>query len=337
VANRDILAIGASAGGFEALRRLAVGFPADLPAAVLIVIHIPAQSRPTLDAILTQDGPLPAKFATHGQSIENSHIYIAPPERHLLFDGNRVLLGTGPPENNARPAIDPLLRSLALCCGHRTTGVILTGMLGDGASGLQTLKACGGLAVVQDPNDAAFPEMPATALSRVAADHVARLATMPALLERLVKSPMGKMISVPESLKYEVEIAATGRSSMGVMDRLGRRSVLACPDCHGVLWEIDEGDLVRYRCHVGHVYTAEAMAVALDDSLRRALGSALRVLDERIALAKKLQQQERNSGRNTLAESWARKVIEFEAEAEVIRDSIRRIDQIGADAARKAD
>jgi two-component system chemotaxis response regulator CheB len=335
MANRDLLAIGASAGGFDALRRLAHGLPADFPASVLIVIHLPSQFPSSLDAILTESGPLPASFAKDGEPMKRGRIYLAPRERHLLVDGDRLRLGVGPRENNARPAIDPLLRSVALCCGHRAIGAVLTGTLGDGASGLQALKTCGGLTVVQDPGDAAFPDMPTAALSRVRPDHVVGLAAMPALFDKLVRTPAGVVNPAPDEIRYEVEIATSGRATMSDMDRIGRRSVLACPECHGVMWEIDEGDVVRYRCHVGHAYTAELMSIALDDNLNRALGSALRALDERTALAERLFEQARDKGLTHVAESWADKAQEFGSEAQVIRDAIRRIDELAAKAAQE--
>jgi len=328
MANRDVLAIGASAGGFDAFRRLAQALPADFPASVLIAIHLPSQFPSALDAILTQAGPLPARFAADGEAMERGRIYIAPRERHLLVDGECLRLGIGPRENNARPAIDPLLRSVAFCCGPRAIGAVLTGTLGDGASGLQALKTCGGLAVVQDPSDAAFPEMPAAALDRVKPDYVVSLEAMPALFEKLVHEPVGAARPVPHEIRYEVEIARSGRATMNDMDRIGSRSVLACPECHGVMWEIDEGDLVRYRCHVGHAYTAELVSIGLDDNLNRALGSALRALDERAALADRLFAQARDRGLTHVAESWAEKAQEFGSEAEVIRTAIRRVDDL---------
>ena len=330
MANRDILALGASAGGFEALRFLAGEFSPDFPASILMVIHLSSQFRSTLDAILTQAGPLQATFAVDGEKLKRGHIYIAPPARHLLVESEELRLGLGPRENNARPALDPLFRSAALCCGARAIGAVLTGTLGDGAAGLLALKQSGGITVVQDPSDAAYPEMPTTALTRLQPDHVVGLAGMPALFEKLVRQPEGQPVPVAGAIEYEVEIARGGRGSMNEMDRIGRRSVLACPDCHGVMWEIDEGELVRYRCHVGHAYLAEIMSLALDDNLRRAVGSALRALDERISLARNLEKQASGSGRTQIAESWAEKAREFEREAKVIRDSIRRTDEIAA-------
>jgi two-component system, chemotaxis family, protein-glutamate methylesterase/glutaminase len=328
MANRDIVAIGTSAGGFNALRFLASEFPPDLPATVLVVIHLPVGIESHLDALLTKIGPLTACFARGRETMERGRIYIAPPACHLLVDGDRLALGGGPRENHVRPAIDPLFRSAAVCCGHRTIGVVLTGTMGDGASGLQSLKECGGLTVVQDPSDAAFAEMPATALRLAKPDHVADLRAMPELLAQLVNRPAGPVVEAPERLRYEVDIARNGHSSMSTMDRIGRRSVMSCPDCNGVLWEIDEDDVVRYRCHVGHAYTAELLSLALDDNLRRALASALRALDERIALARKLRQQASDSGHRLLAESWARKLRETEEEAKILRDSTGRAEEI---------
>jgi two-component system, chemotaxis family, protein-glutamate methylesterase/glutaminase len=328
MANRNVLAIGTSAGGVEALLFLAELFPAGFPAAILVTIHLPGQSRSALDELISRAGPLPAVFARHGEAVEHGRIFIAPPGRHLLIEGETLSLGTGPRENNARPAIDPMLRSVAICCGYRSVGVVLTGTMGDGASGLLAINQCGGASVVQDPSDAAFPEMPLTALNRSGPQHVVRLEEMPKLLQRLVDQPAGEPSPAPPGLKYELEVARGGEFNMDEMDRIGRRSVLACPDCHGVMWEIDEGDLVRYRCHVGHAHTEDTMTFALDDNLRRALGSALRALDERIALAEKLQRQASRRGHNQLSSHWAARKAEYEAEADIIRNAVRRADEI---------
>jgi two-component system chemotaxis response regulator CheB len=204
--NRDVLAIGTSAGGFDALRFLARSFPADFPAAVLITLHLLDGFRSEFDRILSRDGRLPAVFAKSGMRPEKGRIYIAPAGVHLLADG-ALQLGTGPQENFARPAIDAMLRSVAVCCGVRAVGVVLTGKLHDGAEGLWAIKQCGGIAVVQDPQDAAFPEMPTAALRRVAADYVVKLTEMPMLLATLAAESAGEPVAVPASIKSQVEIA----------------------------------------------------------------------------------------------------------------------------------
>jgi two-component system, chemotaxis family, protein-glutamate methylesterase/glutaminase len=329
--NRDILAIGASAGGVEALLQLAAGFRPDLPAAVLVTLHLSNQFRSSLDELLTRAGPLPAKFAEDGEALRKGHIYVAPPDRHLLIEGDRAVLGVGPRENNSRPAIDPMLRSAALCCCNRAVGVVLTGALGDGASGLWAVSQCGGMTVVQDPRGAAFPEMPQNALELVKPDHVLDLQQMPRLLNSLVGEPAGEARSAPEGLHLEVEIAKGEReNAMNELDSLGRRSVLSCPDCQGVMWEIDEGQLTRFRCHVGHTYTAEMMNLALDEGLRRALASALRALEERVALARKLHNTAKEHGHRHSMSNWSARLREYEEEMKVIRASIQQMQAIAA-------
>lgn len=333
MANHDIVAIGTSAGGVEALLFLAARLSPQFPAAIVVTIHLPSDNPSVLDQILRRAGPLPAAFAGDGDVLNKGHIFIAPPGRHLLIDGNRLSLGEGPRENNARPAIDPMLRSTAVCCGSRVVGVVLTGTMYDGASGLRAVSQCGGITVVQDPRDAAFPEMPLTALNRSMPHHVVDLAELPILLERLVHQPARDPVPVPDIIRFEVNVARGRESTMNEMDQIGRRSVLTCPDCHGVMWEIDEKDLVRYRCHVGHAYTAEMLGVALEGSLRRALESALRALEERVALAERLCKQARQRGEKRVTELWAERKAEYEKEADVIRTAIKRADQMAAAAA----
>ena len=225
MANRDIVAIGTSAGGVEALLFLATRFAPDFPATILITIHLATEAPSSLDQILSQAGPLPAAFAAGGKALRAGYIFIAPPGRHLLVESDRLVLGSGPHENNARPAIDPMLRSAAVCCGPRTIGVVLTGTLGDGASGLRAVTQCGGISVVQDPEDAAFSEMPLMALKRSMPHHVSHLAEMPGLLDKLVHQPAGDVMPVAESLKLEVEVAKGARASMKDLVSIGRRSV----------------------------------------------------------------------------------------------------------------
>lgn len=330
MANRDIVAIGASAGGIEALQFLARELSADFPAAILVTIHLSSRYPSSLDTILSESGPLAASFATDGERVEHGRIYIAPAERHLLLEGDRLALGSGPRENHARPAIDPMFRSAAVCCGFRAVGVILTGSLYDGAAGLLELKASGGLTLVQDPADAARPDMPLAALRRLKPDHVACLAEIPDLLEALARQPAGEPKPVPERLATEVGIAKNRKEGMSEMDRLGLRSTFSCPDCGGVMWEIDEAGIVRYRCHVGHAYTAERMSAEIDENLKTALGSAVRALDERIGLAKRLQARPQWEGRLLGAESWNRELRELEQQSRAISEAIRWADAMPA-------
>jgi two-component system, chemotaxis family, protein-glutamate methylesterase/glutaminase len=174
--------------------------------------------------MLSRAGRLAARFAAHGERYRHGAIYLAPPDRHLLMEGERLYLGSGARENNFRPAIDPMLSSVGLCCGARAIGVVLTGTLDDGASGLRTIDQCGGLTVVQDPHDAAFADMPLNALDMVKPDHLVTLADLPALIEKLVREPAGKPVPVPDNIAFEVRIAKGGNGTMDEMDRCGGRS-----------------------------------------------------------------------------------------------------------------
>jgi two-component system, chemotaxis family, protein-glutamate methylesterase/glutaminase len=328
MANHDLVAIGASAGGVEALALLCRGLPAQFPATILITQHLPSHYTSSLDEILSEAGELPATFARDGDTLRKGQIFLAPPGCHLIAERDRLLLGRGPSENNVRPAIDPMLRSVAVCCGPRAIGVILSGTLGDGASGLNAIQQCGGLTVVQDPDDAAFSEMPRTALNRSIPDHIVNLADLPLLLNSLVQHPAGEPMPVPASIRFEVGIAKGQKASMQEMDRLGRRSVLTCPECNGVLWEIEDDHAHHYRCHVGHAYSADMMDLALDDNVRRALGSALRALEERIALTERLRKQASDRGHNRSADIWTRKIEEIQKETETLRKTITRIEGV---------
>ena len=209
-------------------------------------------------------------------------------------------------------------------------GVVLTGTLDDGASGLWAIQQCGGVAVVQDPQDAAFAEMPLNALNIVKADHLVALDDLPALLDRLAREPAGKPMPVPDNIAFEVKIARGANGSVDDMDQWGRRSRLACPECHGVMWAIEEGDLLRYRCHVGHSYTADVMSVALDENLRQAFAGAVRALEERVTLTSKLQHEAERRQHRLVAATWARRAGEAQHELDIIRNAMRRVDALRA-------
>ena len=301
-----------------------------MPASVLITIHLSAEFPSHLDRLLTEAGPLLARFASDGEILAKGRLYIAPAARHLLLDGERLTLGKGPRENHARPAIDPMLRSAGVCCGQRAIGVVLTGTLSDGAAGLADLKQCGGLTVIQDPDDAAYRAMPEAALRRFTPDHIGPLHRLPALLAELVRQPAGAPQPAPRHLTLEVEIAKNGRSTMTDLDEIGHRSVFSCPDCGGVMWEIKNSGFVRYRCHVGHAFTAESMHAAMDENLETAMATALRTLKERIALVRLLETEAEESGRNAIANSWMLKADELEEQAAVLTSAIEQAHEIAA-------
>jgi two-component system, chemotaxis family, protein-glutamate methylesterase/glutaminase len=287
---RDIVVIGGSAGGVEALMQICAGLPVDLPAALFVVQHISPTSKSVLPDLLSKAGPLPAKHPVDGEPIQFGTIVVAPPDFHLLLQDGRVLLRRGPQENRTRPAIDPLFRSAAVAYGPRVVGVVLTGLLDDGAAGLQAIKRCGGTCVVQDPDDAQWPDMPRRALERDNVDHVATLAEMPALLDRLSREPAGPKLPVPRSLEIEGRIAAQELGTAEV-PTLGQPSALSCPVCGGVLNEVLEEGNARFRCQTGHAFTSEGLVVAQGEALERALESAARTHRDRLTLCRRMEEQ----------------------------------------------
>lgn len=315
----DIIVIGASAGGLEPLRQLLREVPKDLPASIFIVMHVGSPSL--LPAILARVSALPVKPAKSGELIERGRVYVAEPGRHLLLHDDHILLRRGPRENMARPAIDPLFRSAACSFGARVIGIVLSGALDDGTAGLAAIKRCGGLAVVQDPKDAAVPSMPEAALAHVAIDHCVKIDAIAELLAGLVSSPAGDTPEIPSSIKLEAAIAAQELMGMDVEDRLGSASPFSCPECNGTLWELNDETMTRYRCHVGHAFTREAMLVAKSREFEHLLSMLLRSHRERGEIIHRMAEAARATQRWGAAEY-------LEGRAKDYRDDAALLDQL---------
>ncbi|HEX8303146.1 chemotaxis protein CheB [Sphingomonas sp.] len=285
MALKDIIVVGASAGGVDALQRLCAALPADFPAPIFIAQHLSPSARSVLPQLLDRVGPLRALAPVDGQTIEPGHIYVAAPDRHLLLRDGKVLMRRGPVENRTRPAVNALFRSAALHYGARVIGVVLTGLLDDGTDGLIAIKAAGGTSVVQHPDDAEWPSMPRNALKRDHVDQALPLADLPALLMQLVREEAGPSLPLPQEYRVEDQIAA---QEFAVMEpeiiTPGQPSHISCPDCGGVLNQIKAEDEIRFRCQVGHAYTPLGLAAAQNDELERALGIAVRTHRDRIRL-----------------------------------------------------
>src|SRR5256714_8926179 len=257
------IVIGASAGGVEALQDVVARLPADLPAPACVVLHVAPYVASFLPAILSRAGSLPAVHPPNGTPLEPGVIYVAPPDHHLLIEDGALAVTKGPKENRFRPSIDALFRSAAYVYGPRAIGVILSGALDDGTSGLWSIKHRGGIAIVQEPNQARFETMPRTALAYVAVDYHLPATEIGALLGRLVQEPLapgGAMDAETERrMAIEVEIATENDSFHKGIMKLGTLTPFTCPECHGVLVQIAEGEMSRFRCHTGHAYTDSAL------------------------------------------------------------------------------
>jgi two-component system chemotaxis response regulator CheB len=281
-----IIVIGASAGGIEALKDLVRQLPGDLPAAVFVVVHSPAQGPNLLASILDRCGPITALDAADGRPIRAGHIYVGLPDRHLLIEDDIMRLTRGPRENRFRPAIDTLFRSAAYSHGPRVVGVVLTGQLDDGTSGLWAIKDRGGVAVVQAPHDAQYPSMPLSALRNVEVDHVVELMALPGLLVQLARENVLSHPS-PEAtidMRTENKIAAGANSLQAGALSLGKPSSFTCPECHGVLSEVREGPIVRFRCHTGHAFSMQTLLADADEAVDAGFWGVLRALQERCLL-----------------------------------------------------
>jgi two-component system chemotaxis response regulator CheB len=290
VPKRDVVVIGGSVGAIEAMRALLGAMREEFAATILVVIHTSAQSPNVLAAIFDRAGPLPASFAADGERLLPGHVYVAPPDRHLMVEPGKTCVTRGPRENRFRPAVDPLFRSAAQVYGPRVIGVILSGGLNDGTSGLGTIKQLGGLAVVQDPTEAVAPSMPQSALQHVRIDHCVPLAEIAPLLVRLTEHEIVHegITTMPEGINIEVKIAREEHAVGAGVLTLGELSLYACPECHGVLLQMQQDDLTRFRCHTGHGYTAESLMAEMDDKIEDALWSAIRSIEEQTLLMRHL-------------------------------------------------
>jgi two-component system, chemotaxis family, protein-glutamate methylesterase/glutaminase len=284
---RGVVAIGASAGGVEALSRLAAGLSSDLPYAYLMTLHIPAGAPSILARIVDRSGPLPAAAAENGGPLEPAQIYVATPDHHLLVDDHRVVLSQGPTENGHRPAINALFRSVALAFGPRAVGVLLSGVLDDGVLGLDAIRARGGITIGQSLDDALFPALPGKAQEAGILDHQAAAADVGELLRKLSHREIKDLSMEPDArMELENRIAMTPRFSTAFdSQELGPASGYTCPDCNGSLAAVSEG---HFRCRVGHAWTPDSLLAARDDEVENALWVALRSLQEKAKLARQL-------------------------------------------------
>jgi len=327
LAKKDIIVIGGSAGSHSALRQIMSDLPKDLSASIFVATHVPASSSGYLADVLASAGPLPVSPAVDGQPVEKGRVYTAVPDRHLLLVDGIMRLGEGPRENMTRPAIDPLFRSAALAYGPRVVGVVLSGLLNDGVSGLSAIKACGGTAVVQHPLDARADEMPLAALEAVQADDVAPADQIGRILSEMVTTDAGEASKCPDNLLLEVEIAAGTRLGSASLRKIADPSPLSCPDCQGVLSEVRDGQPLRYRCQIGHAYTAEVLA-AHTEEVNDAMRVALRIMEERVTLVTRMAQDARDTGREAVAELYEARATEYSRYAKVLRDAaVAALDQ----------
>jgi len=336
VAHRDIVVIGASAGGLQALQQILSAMPRDVEAALLVVLHTADHSSSMLPHILERRGNMPVSHPGDGDPILRGRVYVAPPGFHMIVEEGYLRVLQGPRENLHRPAIDPLFRSAAAAYGRQVIGVILTGMLDDGTAGLMVVRARGGEAIVQDPQSASFPSMPRSALNQVPNAHVLPLEQIAAFLLQLIGE---ELPSDPEPASQvsvgaakETRIAELDMDEVSSEDRLGHPSPFACPDCGGVLWEIEQNGFLRFRCRVGHAFTAQHLGVEQRQAVETALWEALRALEESASLYRRMAGRARASHHELPARLYQERASDTESNSKILRDFLLRVnlEEIGS-------
>jgi two-component system chemotaxis response regulator CheB len=330
----DIIVLGASAGGIPPLEQLLQALPADLPAALFVVVH---RNADALDEVmmwtLQRKTALRCVVPRHGEPIRPGSVYVAPADRHMLLKEDHILITQGPRENYYRPSIDTTFRSAAVAYGPRVVGIILSGMLQDGTAGMEAIKRCGGVCVVQQPEDAEFASMPRSVLTNLDVDYSVAVSEMGFVLTDLVQRPADPTRTPPEDLLLEARIAEryinNDRNSNSLMDieltskeldQVGNRSPLSCPDCGGALWRMKEGSQERYRCHLGHAFNAESMLLRNRESLEETLWVALRTLEERKYVLTTLAEE--------MAERHRDKAGAYQERADELQMHVERIRQV---------
>jgi two-component system chemotaxis response regulator CheB len=312
---RDIIVLGGSAGAIQALNRLLPEVNPELPAAIFIVVHAGQESPGYLAGILERVTSLPVRYAEDMEPIELGTVYVAPPDRHLLVKPGMVRVVRGPKENNFRPAIDPLFRSAAYTYGNRVIGGVLSGLLDDGSHGLYQIKHSGGITMAQDPRDAQQPNMPLSAIAQVGVDHIVSAEEMGKLLNTLTSV---EDTDTNGPITEQLDIAEGAASGLQVPNR-GACSALVCPECNGALWEVKEGDLVRYRCHVGHGYTGQTLGSLKDVEIEQALWTSVRLLEEQAELQRNLSEKPMTPIGRQLQERFLANSMDRRHAAELVR------------------
>ncbi|WP_416668475.1 chemotaxis protein CheB [Egbenema bharatensis] len=332
--NHDIIAIGASAGGVETVAKLIQRLPPDLPAPLFVVLHFPSNSSSVLPQILNRIKTLPAAHPRNGEPIQPGQIYVAPPNHHLLVQSGQILLSRGPRENGHRPAIDTLFRSVARAYGRRAVGIILSGMLDDGTAGLKFIHARGGVTIAQDPEEALFESMPRSAIEHTHVDYVLKVADVAALIIQLAHTPIPEEKSMSDPAEHDMakdrnngieregEIVALDKAKLEQGEKSGTASTWTCPDCGGVLWELQDESLIRFRCHTGHTYSLESLVAEQENDLERALWSATRALEEKAALARRMAAQAKQQNRRISETQFLERAQEAQHQAEMLRQMI---------------
>lgn len=325
MAKRNIVVIGASAGGFDVIKKIVSALPEKLDAVILIVWHLSPDVRGILPHVLSQVGKLPAMNGIDYEPLQPGHIYVAPPDHHLLIEGDHTRISRGPKENRFRPAIDPLFRSAAFHYGRRVIGIILSGGLDDGSAGLWTIKEHGGTSIVQDPLEAEVRSMPQNAIELAGADYVVSASEIGPLIVRLINEEVSednRSVKVTDRTKVEIDIAMDMEKGHLNILAEGKLSSFTCPECHGVLVSITEAGRARFRCHTGHAFSADALLAGITETTEESLWAAIRSIQESTMLLNNMGDHFAEANQPKVAATFFRKAKEAEKRLAILRNAV---------------
>lgn len=334
---RDIIVIGASAGGVNALIEFVKSLPQNFDASIFVVLHVHPSTPSNLPNILTNFGHLRAVHPRDGEKIKAKHIYIAPPDHHMLIEDDRVLVRKGPKENRFRPSVDVLFRSAAYNYGSRVIGIVLSGMLNDGTSGMWSVKHRGGLCIIQDPDDALFESMPLNVLHEVDVDYSIPVKEMSMLLQELINENAPKMHEITpeqmELMKMEVVIAANDNAfELGILNK-GQLTPFTCPECHGALISLKEGTMVRFRCHTGHAFSSSTLLTGVTESIEEQVWSTMRTFEEAVMLLEHIANTFKQAGNESAAEEFFKKAEESRKRSKILHKMVKTQEVMSEDLA----
>lgn len=336
---RNIIVIGASAGGFEALKKLVADLPVKMDASVFIVWHMSPDLKGILPQVLNRSQTMFAAHALDQEKVNVSRIYIAPPDHHLILEKGSMRITRGPKENRFRPAVDPLFRSAAYAYGNRVIGIVLSGALDDGSAGLWTIKQFGGTTIVQDPNDAEVCSMPANAMKAVNVDHIVPIEEMGSLLARLVEEPVLEStetnLNEKEKTQLEINIAMEENGLKNSLNEFGKPTHYTCPDCHGVLSSIKEGNRLRFRCHTGHAFSPDSLLATISTSIEDGLWSAIRNMQESVFLLNHMGDHFAEVNQPKVAATFFKKAKDAEGRAKLVRRAVFSHEQLTIETVRQ--
>jgi len=327
---KNLIVIGASAGGYKAIAELISKIPADLPTAVLVVLHLSRESMvEVMQVHLQKRTTFKCCIPEDGEEIKAGHLYLAPTDRHMLVKPGVIHISSGPHENRWRPSIDVLFRSAAVAYNSRTIGVVLTGMLDDGTSGMSAIKRCGGTCIVQEPSEAEFPDMPSNVLLNVDVDYRVHISDIGYVLEDIFSKSV-KAHEIPRDLKIEADITERMTSSMDDLKQIAQHSVFTCPECGGGLWKLNNDPARRYRCHTGHTYNEEVLLKTQAENIEASLWVSIRMMEERKNLLKSMGAHASASGASKLSAGYAESADSIDVHIERLKGFLNTLHKDGS-------